>query len=264
MRWLAVPARTPELLVVRIERGRRVRVQHPAHVRLIDSHAERDRRRDGPGRALKEGGHRLAAVAPGKPGVVERHLLARCGERVMRRLRAGMRRRVDDPGAGKFTRRAHHLVLLVGERPHVPRREVDVRPVEIADHDLGITQAEPPHDLLPHRRRGRGGQGQANRRADRLGLGAEPHVVGTEVVAPLADQVGLIDHEQPGPGALQRLPGLAVGQLFRCEKDERAGVTRGQQRGCARTGRLLRVEDDRWQPGRMQVRDLIILQRDQR
>ena len=239
-------------------------MQHPPHVRLVDSHAERDRRRDGPGRALEEGSHRLAAVPPGKPGVVERHLLARRGQRVMSRLRAGVRRRVDDPGAGELARRAHDLVLLVGERPHVPRREVDVRPVEVADHDLGIAQAEPPHDLLPHRRRGRRGQGQADRGPDRLSLGAEPHVVGTEVVAPLADQVGLVHHEQPRPGALYRLPGLAVRQLLRREEDERAGVARGQQRGRARTGRLLRVEDDRWQPGRMQVRDLIILQRDQR
>jgi hypothetical protein len=52
VRWLAVPARAAELLVVRVGRGRRVGVQHPAHVRLVDPHAERDRRRDDAGRAV--------------------------------------------------------------------------------------------------------------------------------------------------------------------------------------------------------------------
>jgi hypothetical protein len=239
-------------------------VQHPAHIRLVDPHAERDRRRDDAGLAVEERRHRLTAFARGKPGVVERHLLARRGERVMRRLRARPRRRVHDPGAGEFARRAHKLALLVRERAYVAHRQVDVRPVEVADHDLGIAQAEPLHDVLPDRRRGRRGQGQPDRRADRLGLRAEQHVVGAEVVTPLADQVRFVHHEKARPGPLQRLPGLVVGQLFGGQEDERARVARGQQRGRVGTGGLLRVQHDGRQAGRLQVRELIVLKRDQR
>ena len=182
----------------------------------------------------------------------------------MRGLRAGVRRRVDDPRAGEPGRRADKLLLLVGGRARAVHRQVDVRPVEVADHHHGIAQAEPPHDLLPHRRRGRRGQRQPDRRADRLGLRAEPHVVGPEVVAPLADQVRLVHGEQPRPRPLERSPGLGVRQLLRGQEDERTRVTRGEQRRRARTRRLLRVEHDRRQASRLQVRELVVLQRDQR
>jgi hypothetical protein len=264
LRGRAVPAGPPELLVVRVQRGRRIGVQHPAHVRLVDPHAERDRGHDDAGRAAEERGHRVVPLAPGQPGVVERHPLARFGERVARRLRAGVRRRVDDPRAGEPGRRADKLLPLVGDRARAVHRQADVRPVEVADHHHGITQAEPPHDLLPHRRRGRRGQRQPDRRADRPRLRAEQHVVGPEVVAPLADQVGLVDGEQPRPRALQRLPGLGVGELLRRQEDERARVARGEQRRRACARRLLRVEHDRRQAGRPHMRELVVLQRDQR
>lgn len=115
--------------------------------------------------------------------------------------------------------------------------QLDVGPVEVADHHLGVAQPEPPHDLLPHRRRGRRGQRQPDRRADRLGRRAQPHVIRAEIAAPLADQVRLVHDEQPRPRALHRLPG---------------------------PGRLMRVEHDRPQAGRPQVGQLIVLQRDQR
>ena len=204
LRGRAVPAGPPELLVVRVQRGRRIGVQHPAHVRLVDPHAERDRGHDDAGRAAEERGHRVVPLAPGQPGVVERHPLACFGERVVRRLRAGVRRRIDNPRACEPVRRADKLLPLVGDRARAVHRQVDVRPVEVADHHHGIAQAEPPHDLLPYRRRGRRGQRQPDRRADRLGLRAEPHVVGPEVVAPLADQVRLVHGEQPRPRPLER------------------------------------------------------------
>ena len=182
----------------------------------------------------------------------------------MRRLGAGVRRRVDDPRTGEPARRADKLLPLVGDGERAVHREVNVRPVEVADHHYGIAQAEPPHDFLPDRRRGRRGQRQPDRRANRLGLRAQQHVVGPEVVAPLADQVRFIDDEQPRPRALERLPGLRIRQLLRRQEDKRARLARGEQRRRARPGRLLRVQHDRRQAGRVQVGELIVLQRDQR
>jgi len=264
VRWLTVPAGPPELLVVRIQRGRRVKVQHPAHVRLVDPHAERDRGRDDAGRAVEERCHRVVPLARGQPGVVERHPLPCRGERVVCRPRAVVRRRIDNSGARQAARRAGKLLLLIGESARAVHRQVDVGAVEVADHHHGITQAEPPHDLLPHGRRGRRGQGQADRCADRLGLGAEQHVVRAEVVSPLADQMRLIDDEQPRPRTLERLPGLRVRQLLRSQENKRARVARGEQRSRAPARRLLGIENDGRQPGRLQVGQLILLQRDQR
>ena len=101
-------------------------------------------------------------------------------------------------------------------------------------------------------------------RPDRLRLGAEPHVVGAEVAAPLADQVGFIDDEQAGPGPLQRLTGLLVRQLLGREEDERAGIAGLKQGRGARARRLLRVEHDGRQARRPQVGELVILEGDQR
>jgi len=44
--------------------------------------------------------------------------------------------------------------VLVLDRLQPPRRELDVRPVEVAHHDLGLAQAESPDDLVAHRLRG--------------------------------------------------------------------------------------------------------------
>ena len=200
----------------------------------------------------------------GQAGVIEPHLLARGAQRVAGRLRARVRRRVDDPGPAQLARGAHQLGVLVGDGPQVLGRQLDQRPVEVAQHHGGVTQAEALHDLLPHGRRGGGGQGQPDGRAEGLGLGPEHHVVRPEVTAPLADQVRLVDGEQTRPGALQRLAGLLVSQLLGRQEHERIRVAGGQERRRVRAGRLLRVEHDSRQARRAQVGELIILQRDQR
>ena len=87
-------------------------MQDPAHVRFVDPHAECDRRRDDADRAAQERLHRVPPDAGGQPGMVERHLLACRGQRVAGGLRAGVRRRVDDPRAGQLARRAGQLLLL--------------------------------------------------------------------------------------------------------------------------------------------------------
>ncbi len=175
-----------------------------------------------------------------------------------------MRCRIDNPRAVQLARRAHKLALLVRDGLRMVCREMDERPVEVAQLHHGITQAEPSDDFLPHRRRGGRGQSKADRCADRLGLCSEHHVVGAEVVTPLADQVRFIDGEQTGPSAPQRFAGLPIGQLLRREKDERAGIAGGEKSRRARTSRLLRVEDDSRHAGGAQVGELVILQRDQR
>jgi hypothetical protein len=83
-------------------------------------------------------------------------------------------------------------------------------------------------------------------------------------VAPLTDQVRLVDDEEPWSRATQRVPRLRVRQLLRRKEDEGFGVAGVDKRGRPRARRLLGVQDDRGQTRGAQVRQLVFLQRDQR
>ena len=117
---------------------------------------------------------------------------------------------------------------------------------------------------LPHRRRRGGGERDPHGRAELVGLRAEPQVVGPEVPSPLADEVRLVDDEQPGPGAPQRRAGLVVGQLLGREEDEFVGPAGLDERRRPRTRRLRGVEHRGRQARRLEVRQLVVLERDQR
>jgi hypothetical protein len=264
VRLLLVTPGTSDLLVVGVERRRRVGVQHPAHVRLVDAHPEGDGRGDDAHRSVEERRHRLAPGARREAGVVERHAPAGGREHVVGGLRLCVRRGVDDPRPFELGRRRLELAVLLLHAPHPPRRELDVRPVEVADDDLGVAQAETPPDLVPHRRRRGCRQREPRRNLERVRLRAKTHVVGPEVVSPLADEMCLVDDEQTRPRTLQHLARLDVGQLLRGEEDECIRSARHGQRRGVLAGRLVRVEDDRRQAGRPQVAELVVLQRDQR
>ena len=83
-------------------------------------------------------------------------------------------------------------------------------------------------------------------------------------MAPLADQVRLVDDEEPGSGPAQRLSRLRVRQLLRRDEDEGVGIAGGDESSCPRARRLLRVQHDRGQAGRAQMLKLVVLERDQR
>ncbi len=142
--------------------------------------------------------------------MVERHGMAGRGEHLVRRLRARVRCCVDDSCTRELARCAHELTVLLRHGAGTPRRQFDVRAIEVADHHLGVAQAQAPADLQPHRRRRGRGQRDANGHFEGVGLSAETHVVGAKVVAPLADQVCLVDDEESGSCATQRVPRLHV------------------------------------------------------
>ena len=119
---IAVASRAAELLVVGVERSRRVGVEHPTYVGLIDAHPERDRGRNDPRRALEELTHRTASRARGQPGVVQRHTLASRRQRVPRGLRAGVGCGVHDPRARELVHGPSDQPLLVVARGRVHHR----------------------------------------------------------------------------------------------------------------------------------------------
>ena len=146
----------------------------------------------------------------GQPGVIERHPLA-CRRRARRvppvRRRASPRRR----SPGQRTRRA---------APTSSRSLSGMVRTWCADRWM-CGRSKSPITTTGSRRPSRrmiscrtGGAAvavkrQADRRAERLGLRSEQHVVGAEVAAPLADQMRFVNGEQARPRAPQRLAGLA-------------------------------------------------------
>src|SRR6185312_13821332 len=135
---------------------------------------------------------------------------------------------------------------------------------EVSDHHLRLSKPQPTPDLLPHRQSSGRGQGHANGRLERVGLRPEAQVVRAEVVAPLADQMRLVNNEQTWSSTMQRLARLRVRQLLRGHEDESLGVTSTVERSRPRSRGLLRVQDDRGQPRLAEMSKLIVLQRDQR
>ena len=261
---VAVPPGTPELLVVRVERRRRVDMEHPAHVGLVDAHPERNGRRDDASGAVEVRSHRLAAAVGCESGVVKGDTLPGGCENVVGVLCGCVRRRVDDPRPVELGRRLFDFAALVAHRLHVPRLQADVRPVEVAHDDVRVSQPQTATDLLSYRRSCRRRQRHPHVDAERVRLRSDPQVVGAEVVPPLADQVRLVDCEQSRASTPQNFTRLPVRELFWRQKHEclRSAGRGKRRRMLAR--RLVRVENDRCQAGGAEVRKLVLLQRDQR
>src|SRR6478672_4745708 len=98
--------------------------------------------------------------------------------------------------------------------------EVDVRTVEAAYDDCCVAHGEPLENLGANRRSRRRRQGEGRRVAKLLDDRAEPKIVRTEVVAPLAHTVRLVDDEEPRLRLEQALACLLVRELFGGEEQE--------------------------------------------
>ena len=203
-RRLAVPPAPADLLVVGVERGGRRGVQHEPHVGLVDAHPERRGGHDHVHLARPEPVLHLLADAAFQPGVVRPRPHPALGQRLGDHdaLLAG--RAVDEPGAGQLGRALDHLAAAqVGIRVPV-RAQVQLGPVE-GDHHLAVlAQAEPLDDVRADRRCRGGGQRGHRRVPEAFDHVAQAQVVGPEVVPPLGDAVGLVDHEQPDPDRASR------------------------------------------------------------
>ena len=81
-------------------------------------------------------------------------------------------------------------------------------------------QSQARQNLVPHNRRSCSGAGQHARLRELLQHGADLHIVGPEIVAPLADTVGLVDGDERAVQPRQHRPQGAVGQTLGGDVDE--------------------------------------------
>ena len=72
----------------------------------------------------------------------------------------------------------------------------EVGPVETGDEHIGVTETELVADVLPYPLRGSGRKGDDRHVRELSPEGAQIPVVGTELVAPLRDAMGLVDRDQ--------------------------------------------------------------------
>jgi hypothetical protein len=162
-RGLAVPPRPSDLLVVVVERARRGGVEHEAHVGLVDAHAEGRGGDDDGGRARAEPVVHRLAPGPTEARVVGLRRDPAAAQRLGEAAGLGARGAVDQAPArvllgergGAVDHRGAPLVLVDVQA----RRQVQVGPVERADHLDRVGQAQPVEHVGAHGRRG--GRGEA-------------------------------------------------------------------------------------------------------
>ena len=249
---LAVPAGPPDLLVVRVQRVGRLGVEHEPHVGLVHPHAERA----GRDHHLDVAAHervlgrlsvlagQAAVVVHGVDAVVPQHRGQLLGPAVGRGVDDAGAARLDPAGAGRqrrvvragpavdllvvglaVQREQHlpdHLVPLGRRRADQVDAEPDVGPVGVPDDDLAgrASAAARRSPRGPGARRSRSARAAGGEPSARA---AEPsrEVLRPEVVAPLADAVGLVDDEQRDPAPrVSAAEHLVVGQLLRREQQE--------------------------------------------
>ncbi len=136
-----------------------------------------------------------AAVHPGVVGerrLAER-LAQRAGELLAGATSPGVHDRRQRVGLRQRGREALLLVAAAAARDH---GEAEVRAVKARRDPDGVAQPQPADDVVGDpRRRGRGQRDRRARPDARRGI-RKREVVGAEIMAPLRDAMGLIDHEQ--------------------------------------------------------------------
>ena len=266
VRRAAVAPGPADHLDVALERLGIVVERDEPDVGLVDAHAERSGRDDGLDPPLDEGLLRGRALLRLEAGVIVDGGEIVDAERARQRLAAASRAGVDDRGgATKVVQppdeRAQPVFLAVDDLDVVAQ----VRPDDARADDLGLP-AERGGDL-PLRGRGRrGGHAEDRGPAERVESAADEEVVRPEVVAPHADAVHLVDHDEADVDPRDRVEEVPLAEPLRGDVEEPvAALGRPTQPG----GRLVRVErrvDQRRlrRDLRRQLVDLVLHQRDQR
>ena len=263
VRRFAVAAGPAGLLVVGLHALRKIDVRDEAHVRLVDAHAEGDRRHDDDAVFPEE-----ALLVP-RPDVRRQSRVV--GERVepplgehpcgVLDLPAG--HRVDDPRApAPGFEEGDELAAGVGLRLHgVP----DVRSVEPAHETGRAGQPQPPEDLLARTGVGRGREGDAWHAGEALAEDMQSQVVLPEVVPPLGHAMRLVDGDEGEPHGVEQFQGLFLEQALRSQVQE---VELPRREVADHLGliarRERRIQEARAHAELAQRRDLVLHQRDER
>ena len=259
----AVTAGAARLLLIVLERLRHARVDHVAHIRAIDAHAEGDGGHHDVGPLVDERLLVAAALLVGQPRVVAQRAQSASAQRGGELVHLAAADAIDDARLVPVpVDRRGHLRDAIGARPHAVD---EIGTVERADEDQRVAQPKLGDDVVANLRRGGGRIGVDGQRGKHLAQDAQLPVFRPEVVAPLADAVRFVHGDEDRLRAPQpREKAVHHEALGRdVEQLHAAGVDRPQHGGTL--GRVLAaVEHRRRYPGLAQPIDLVLHQRDQR
>ena len=192
-----VAPRPPRLLVVSFQGAGNAEMDDGTDVWFVDPHAEGVRGDNHLDITIHEEVLRPSAFVAREAGVVDgggpsQFALDVFGD-VLALLAA---RRINDRGSGIFVEDTCESLKFKRVGPGLFHRVVEIGAVKAGDELGGIVELKLLHDVAPDQIGGGGGQGNARRRAELDPRLADLGVIGTEVVAPLADAVRLVNRQQ--------------------------------------------------------------------
>ena len=212
-----------------------------ADVRLVDPHAERDRRDHDHLLGADEGGL-VARPHPWlEPGMIRKDGPAGGAELLGQPLRLVAARNVDDPGPRLIGEERLELSALAVAGTDMI---ADVRPIEAGDDEAVLADAELDQDVAAGALVGGRGQRQPGNFGETFQERPKKPIVGPEVMTPFGNAMGLVDGDQGQADSRDQVSkGFAGGalrrdidqvQLARLELLDRlgaVGIGGGERRG---------------------------------
>src|SRR6266851_4409800 len=252
------------LLIIGLEALRRVEMDDETDIRLVDAHAESDRRDDDDALLLEEAVLMALACRGIEPGMVGQREAPLHGEPVGDLLDLAPGLAVDDAGIAP---------VFLGEKGEQLRLGIllgddaiaDVRAVEAGGEDTRLAERQTLDDVAPRRPvRGRG-EGNARNVGKALVEQRKLEIFRTKIVTPLRDAMRLVDGEERDLGIRQQFEAARRHQPLGRDVDQiELALAHGALDGSRLAGAERRVERRGPHPCLAQRIDLILHQRDQR
>ena len=194
VRPLAVPPGPANLLVERFRAVRHVQVDHVAHIRPVDPHAERDRRHHHDRLARPESAQRHALLHGRQPGMKRHRRQPSTPQPRAHAVRLGSAAAVDDaclplPPAQEGQQLGRLAFLRLG-------RHVEVRPVKACGEHFGVRHVQRLEDVRPGARVSRGRQRHAGHAGEPLLQPGQRAVLRPELMPPGGHAVRLVNGDQ--------------------------------------------------------------------
>ena len=257
-----VTAGASGFLVVALQGLGQVVVHDQPHVRLVDAHAEGDGGRDDPDLVANEAILGRSTNGRFEASVVGQCLYALVGKVGRQVLGVLAGEAVDD---GRSVRVLTQQLQQRLERPSLgPNGVRQILTVEARNEPPCIRYRQLLHDVVPHLRGGRGGEGHDRRVGKAFAQDPQVAVVGAEVVAPLGNAVSLINGDLADPDRPEKVAEAGHGQSLRGDVEDLQAARPGFGESFAGFARRHRaVDEGRRNPVGAQGVHLVLHQGDQ-
>ncbi len=197
--------------------------------------------------------------------MVLRELEARAFEELVERLDRLHGRRVNDPAALHLAEQPREMFVLLDFVRHARHLVAQVGPVDARRDHARLAKRKMFLYVAHHFGRGRRGEREHGRRAERFNRVAEREVGGPKVVPPFRDAVSLVYDDEVDQALRERFEKRRIGHALRRREDELAALVPDHVEPRALLVRRKRAVQLRCLYARLpELIDLILHQRDER